>query len=108
MRGSWKRLTTFGLVIGLMARSAFGQQPAAPAAPAAEAGTVSGTVVDKSTGDAVIEAGVEVVETGKKVTTDIDGRYKLDLPPGTYQLRFFAPLYQPLRVQGVVVKLKSV
>jgi len=108
MRRPWKRLTTFGLVIGLMARTTLAQQPAAPAAPATETGTVSGTVVDKSTGDAVIEAGVEVVETGKKVTTDLDGRYKLDLPPGTYQLRFFAPLYQPVRLTGVVVKPKSV
>jgi len=96
------------LVAGLAARVAVAQQSTAPAAPAAETGTVAGTVVDKSTGDPVIEAGVEVVDTNKKVSTDLDGRYKLDLPPGTYQLRFFAPLYQPVRVQGVVVKVRTV
>src|SRR5215470_14944793 len=108
MHGPRNRIGAFVLVAGLAARVAVAQQSTAPAAPAAETGTVSGTVVDKSTGDAVIEAGVEVVDTGKKATTDLDGRYKLDLPPGTYQLRFFAPLYQPMRVQGIVVKPRTV
>ncbi len=82
------------------------QQP--PEASAGDTGSVSGKVIDKSTGDPVIEAGVEVVGTGKKTATDLDGRYKLDLPLGTYELRFFAPLYQPVRLQGVIVKTKSV
>src|SRR2546425_247727 len=79
-----------------------------PAAATAETGTVSGKVIDKSTGDPIIEAGVEVVDKGKKVVTDIDGNYKVDLPPGTYQLRIFAPLFQPVRLQGVVVKPRQV
>src|SRR5262249_9218300 len=108
MRGPRNGLGTIVLVAGLIARIAVAQEPAAPAAPAAQTGTVSGVVLDKSTGDPVIEAGVEVVDSGKKVTTDLDGRYKLDLPPRTYQPRFFAPLYQPMRVQGVVVKPRTV
>ena len=79
-----------------------------PAAATAETGTVSGKVIDKSTGDPIIEAGVEVVNKGKKVVTDIDGNYKIDLPPGTYELRIFAPLFQPVRIQGVAVKPKQV
>ena len=79
-----------------------------PAAETSESGTVSGKVIDKSTGDPIIEAGVEVVDKGKKVVTDIDGNYKIDLPPGTYQLRIFAPLFQPVRLQGVIVKPRQV
>ena len=77
---------------------------AAPPTPPVAPGTVSGVVVDKSSGDPIIEAGVEVVDHGTKATTDLDGRFKITLPPGTYQLRIFAPLYQPLRLEGVTVK----
>jgi hypothetical protein len=90
-------------------------QPAETAAPApapqaqpAASGIVSGTVLDKSTGDAVIEAGVEVVGTGRTVRTDLDGHFKLELPEGTYQLRIFAPFYTPVRLEGVVVKAGQV
>jgi hypothetical protein len=75
-----------------------------PAAPAGEPGTVSGVVLDKATGDPIIEATVEVVGGEKKVQTDLDGRFRFELPPGGYELRISAPLYQPVRLQGVHVK----
>ena len=81
-------------------------QTAAPAA--AEEGTISGRVLDRSTGDPIIEAGVEVTQTGKRVRTDLDGKYKLTVPPGTYELRIFAPLYTGARLQNVVVRPKAV
>jgi len=82
------------------------QEPPAPpaAAPPAEVGTVVGTVVDKSTGDPLIQAGVEVIGQGKRLETDMDGHFTVKLPPGTYELRISAPLYQPVRLQGVKVK----
>jgi hypothetical protein len=76
----------------------------APGQPAPEAGIVSGTVIDKSSRSPIIEAGVEVVGKGKTVRTDIEGGYKLTLPPGTYELRIFAPSYKGLRVKDVAVK----
>lgn len=120
-------LTFLTLVTVFAARTAFAQaQPVAPtraprppatapaAAPTARPspsgaapstqGTVQGRVLDKSTGDPIIEAGVEVVQTGKRVRTDLDGKYSLRLPPGTYELRVFAPLYVGTRLQNVVVK----
>lgn len=78
------------------------QEQPAPAKTAT--GIVSGVVLDKATGDPIIEAGVEVVEQNEKTKTDIDGRFKLKLPPGIYQLRIYAPLYGPVRLQGVIVK----
>jgi hypothetical protein len=84
------------------------QEPApAPSAPP-ETGTVVGTVLDKTTGDPLIQAGVEVVGQAKRVETDMDGHFTLKLPPGTYQLRISAPLYQPVRLEGVKVKANEV
>src|SRR5262249_38286275 len=94
----------------LVAPGAWGQEQIAPPAPAppAEVGTVVGTVVDKTTGDPLIEAGVEVVGHGKRLETDADGHFTLKLPPGTYEIRISAPLYQPVRLQGVKVKANEV
>ena len=78
------------------------------AAPSAETGTVAGVVIDKATGEPIIEAGVEVVGQGKTVKTDIDGKFRIRLPPGSYELRLFAPLYQGLRLKGLVVKANQV
>jgi hypothetical protein len=60
-------------------------------------------VVDSKTGDPIIEAGIEVIGQQKKVKTDLDGKYRVTLPPGSYELRIFAPLYQGTRLQNVVV-----
>lgn len=58
-------------------------------------------VRDAQTRLPIIEAGVEAVGTSHKTTTDLDGRYALALPPGQYEIRFFAPLYQGKRVELV-------
>ncbi len=104
----WNGLGIFLLVAGLIARGAAAQQTEASPAPAAETGTLSGVVLDKATGEAIIEAGVEIVDHGKTLKTDLDGKYSVKLPPGTYQVRFFAPLYQGARIQSVVIKPNQV
>ncbi len=91
------------LVAGVAARAA-GEQPAAGGAT----GTISGTVVDRTSGEPIIEAGVEAVGSGRTARTDLDGRFSLRLPPGTYELRVFAPLYQGVRLQRVVVEPNEV
>lgn len=75
----------------------------AQAPGAAATGSIVGVVLDASSGDPIIEAGVEVVGVGVKTRTDLDGKYKLNVPPGTYELRIFAPLYQGTRLRGVIV-----
>ncbi len=82
--------------------------PSGQSEQAGESGTVSGTVLDKSNGDPMIDAGIEVVGTKVTARTDVDGKFKVKLPPGTYQIRIFAPFYQPQRLEGVVVKSKDV
>ncbi len=70
-------------------------------------GTIAGQVIDASTGDPIIEAGVEVIGVRQEVRTDLDGRYAIKVPPGTYQVRFFAPLYRGARVERVVVEVNK-
>jgi outer membrane receptor protein involved in Fe transport len=70
---------------------------------AQEKGVVSGIVVDKDTGEPLIEAGIEVIETGKTIYTDFDGKFRLELPQGKYEVRAFYPLYQGQRVQNIIV-----
>jgi len=68
-------------------------------------GRVQGTIIDAQTGEPLIEAQVTVVKTGKKVLTDIDGNYKIDLPPGVYDLRMFAELKPARKISNVKVDL---
>src|SRR5262252_7144182 len=84
------------------------QEPTAAPTPPPEQGTLVGTVLDKTTGDPLIQANVEVVGQAKRVETDMDGHFTVKLPPGTYELRISAPLYQPVRLQGVKVKANDV
>jgi hypothetical protein len=80
------------------------------AAPALgqDVGTVEGVVIDASSGEPIIEAGIEVIGQNKKVKTDLDGKYSIKLPPGSYELRVFAPLYQGTRLQNVIVKANEI
>src|SRR5262249_40148308 len=77
---------------------------AALVALAQDQGTIEGVVIDSKSGEPIIEAGVEVIGQNKKVKTDLDGKYSVKLPPGSYELRIFAPLYQGTRLQNVAVK----
>jgi TonB-dependent receptor len=66
---------------------------------------VIGRVTDARTGDGLIEATIKVVAGGKKsALTDLEGYYRLKLPPGTYDLRVFYELYEGRRISNVVVK----
>ncbi|HUI24590.1 MAG TPA: TonB-dependent receptor [Candidatus Kryptonia bacterium] len=71
-------------------------------------GTIAGRVLDKSSGDPIIEAGVEVTQTGKRARTDLDGKFTIKVPAGTYELRIFAPLYTGTRLTNVVVNVGGV
>ncbi len=64
-----------------------------------------GRVFDTRTGEGLIEATVKVVQGAKKsALTDLDGRYRLKLPPGTYDLRVFSEMYEGRRVTNVTIK----
>jgi TonB dependent receptor/Carboxypeptidase regulatory-like domain/TonB-dependent Receptor Plug Domain len=72
--------------------------------PAPGKGGLWGVVKDTKFSEAIIEAQVQVVGRKERVLTDIDGRYRLDLPPGKYRIRVTFELHQPSRVDAVEIK----
>lgn len=70
---------------------------------------IIGRITDAQSGEGLIEATVKVVAGAKKsALTDVDGDFRLKLPPGTYDLRVFYALYEGRRVQNVEVKAGEV
>ncbi len=67
-------------------------------------GTVTGILKDAVSGEPLVGAMVEAIGTEYKTKTGLDGSYELDLPPGTYDIRFRYDTSQPLRVSQVVVE----
>lgn len=74
----------------------------------AQQGTISGTVVDGSNSETMISLPVIVVGTDMVITTDFDGKYALQVPVGTYTLRFTYLGYTDKIVSDVVVKANEV
>jgi hypothetical protein len=72
------------------------------AAPKIDQG-IAGRVVDASSGEGMIEAQVSIVGSGQRTLTDLDGNFALKLPPGTYSVRSFYELFEPQRVDNIVV-----
>lgn len=75
----------------------------APKGKAVIWGTIRGAV-DK---EPLPEASVSVVGTKWKTVADYEGRYRLELPPGNYTLRFFYELHQPALIKDVTVKAQQ-
>lgn len=77
------------------------EDPARP--PPKGKGALWGSITDTRYHEPMIEAQVSVI--GKKIaaSSDVDGHYRLELPPGTYTLRFFYEQHQPQRVDHVRV-----
>jgi hypothetical protein len=77
------------------------EDPARP--PSAGKGVVWGVVTDAKTKEPVLDAQVSVVGTNKKAIADLDGRFRLELSPGNYELRVFYQGYKAQRLQNVRV-----
>lgn len=82
------------------------ESPARP--PPQGKGVIWGTLTDTKLKEPLPEATVTVVGTKHSAITDLDGRFRLELPPGTYTLRFFYELHKAERVSGVVVTAGAV
>jgi TonB-dependent receptor len=71
--------------------------------PPAGKGVVWGVVKDTKFSESVIEAQVSVIGRKEKTFTDVEGRYRLELPPGKYKIRVAFELHQPSRIDDVIV-----
>jgi len=72
-------------------------------APAAGKGVVWGRILDADSGDPVLEGSVKVQGRSVEAIIDFDGFFRLELPPGTYTLSLFVPLYEEELLSNVVV-----
>lgn len=75
--------------------------------PADAATQITGRVVDASTGDPLIEATVivEQGETRRRVYTDDDGNFAIEVPPGLWVVRAYADLYREARHRPIRVRV---
>jgi TonB dependent receptor/CarboxypepD_reg-like domain/TonB-dependent Receptor Plug Domain len=95
------RWALFACVLGAAATPSFAQD-AVQAPPAREAGQpvrITGVVRDQANAIALPGVPVEVVGTGQVVHTDVDGRYVLDLSPGTHEIRILLDGYEEKTVR---------
>jgi hypothetical protein len=77
-------------------------EPEAPAGPPPRTG-ISGVVTDTATGAPLARVEVTVVSGGSgKATTDAQGRYTIELTPGTYTIRLQSETHAPKRVRVIV------
>jgi TonB-dependent receptor len=76
--------------------------------PSKGKGALWGIVKDTKFNEGVIEAQVQVVGRKQQAIADVNGGYRLELPPGKYSLRVWFELYRPTRVENVEVKAGEV
>lgn len=67
-------------------------------------GSIYGTVTDKSTGDCISTAGVELMPKGLRTVTGSDGTFQFpDIEPGQYNLFITKVGYQDLKSNDIIV-----
>lgn len=72
--------------------------------PPAGRGAVIGVIRSKGDGETLLDAQITVLGTRRVVFTDVDGQYRVDLPPGDYQFRIVYELHKITRVKNVHVE----
>ncbi len=70
----------------------------------AQTGTIRGTVIDDSDGQTLIGVNIYIKSISKGTVTDLDGKFTLELEPGTYDLQISYITYQTTTITGVEVK----
>ena len=76
----------------------------------AQKGVISGKVFDHEAGEVLLGAIVELKKDGnviKGVATDLDGTYRLDVDPGTYEVSVNYLSYAKFLVDGVIITPKQ-
>jgi len=96
------RALVAALIISVLSRAGSAQAPAAPA-PVAARGFIVGQVVDKESGRPLEATNILLVGTMLRTQTDLDGRYRLPAPVGTYTVRAFRLGSAPTQIDSVRV-----
>ncbi len=70
----------------------------------AQTGTISGIVSDNALNDVLPFVNVSIGGTTAGTTTDFDGKYSLEVAPGTYNVFFTFIGYQTVKISDIVVQ----
>src|SRR4051794_36943670 len=95
------------LILALPLRAFAAQGAATPADPAAAdagAAVISGQVIDARTKAPIKDAWIGVANTEFQCNSDENGRFRIELPPGRYDLDVAFDLYQAQTLAGVVIE----
>jgi outer membrane receptor protein involved in Fe transport len=79
-------------------------QTTTPQQPAVPTGKISGKVIDKANGEALIGVIIKVKEQPKGTQTDVEGNFTLKLPVGIYTLTLTYLSYKTEIIENVEVK----
>ncbi|MEX0593481.1 MAG: outer membrane beta-barrel protein [Balneolaceae bacterium] len=74
-----------------------------PLLAAAQTGTLTGLIIDENSADPMIGVNVYLPDTGSGTVTDLDGRYRIELEPGSYTLEISYITHQKKIVTDVDV-----
>lgn len=74
----------------------------------AQKGIIRGTVIEGATGDPLIGVTVVVKGTTTGGVTDFDGKFEINIDPGTYDIQASFISFQPVTITGVDVKAGDV
>jgi len=69
----------------------------------AQNGIIRGSVYDEGTGESLMGVTIVVEGTTKGIVTDLDGKFNLQILPGTYNLRLSFVSYETSIIKGVKV-----
>ena len=72
--------------------------------PAKGKGALVGVVSDAVEHETMPEAQISVVGSKHRTIADFEGRFRLELPPGTYTLRIYVELHKPSVLKNVQVR----
>jgi hypothetical protein len=78
-----------------------GEDPGRP--PPKGKGVIWGVIKETEFGETLVEAPVQVLGTKNQAVTDLEGRFRLELPPGTYKIRISYELHKSQRVDDIHV-----
>lgn len=69
----------------------------------AQTGTIRGTVYEEKTGESLVGVTIAVQGTTRGTMTDLDGKFSLDLEPGTYNLQISYISFQTIIIEDLQV-----
>lgn len=78
-----------------------GEDPGRP--PPKGKGVIWGVIKETEFGETLVEAPIQVLGSKNQVVTDLEGRFRLELPPGTYKIRISYELHKSQRVDDIHV-----